>query len=90
MSTSVVFKLKNKDNVDVAALRQRLFRLEASSSALSQTTIKILERLTITLVTPEPEDVAGLVDRLHDVFNEYAHLTRCTLWHDAELDDPAV
>jgi len=78
--------LENKDNVDVAALRNRLFSLVWCARSLSQTTIKILERLTITLVPPEPEDVAGLVDRLHDVFNQYAHLTRCTLWQDAELE----
>lgn len=69
---------------DIATLRQRLFRLLWSSMTLSNSTIKILERLTIQLAPPEHEDIADLTDRLHEAFNAYSFLTRSTLWQDIE------
>ena len=56
-----------------------------STLALNQSTIKILERITVLEVDPDHEDVADLTDRLHEVFNAYSFLTRCNGWHD--LDD---
>jgi len=77
--------------VDVAALRQRLFRILWSALALENSTIKILERTTLHCVPPEAEDVAELTDRLHELFNSYSFLTRTTIWQDAcddaELED---
>ncbi len=77
--------LKLRDTQEVAVLRQRLWRLIWSSLALEQSTIKILERLSLHLAPPEEADVADVTDRLHEVFNAYSFLTRTTLWH--ELDD---
>ena len=70
---------------DYACLTQRLHRLLWSSLALQDSTIKILERLTLQREPPEPIDVASLTDRLHEVFNAYSFLTRCNGWHD--IDD---
>lgn len=69
---------------EIATLRQRLFRILWSAFALEQTTIKILERLTMLRTLPEDEDVADLTDRLHETFNAYTFLTRSQAWHDIE------
>lgn len=79
--------IKLEDTQTVATLRQRLFRVLWSSIALQQSTIKILERLTINFAPPEPEDVADLTDRLHETFNAYSFLTRSGLWHDLDDDE---
>jgi len=70
---------------DFGCVNQRLLRVLWSSITLTQSTIKILERITLHRAPPEPVDVADLTDRLHEVFNAYSFLTRCTGWHD--LDD---
>ncbi len=70
---------------DLPCLTQRLLRILHGCIALEQSTIKILERITLHLAAPEPVDVADLTDRLHEVFNAYSFLTRCNGWHD--LDD---
>lgn len=72
--------------VDIAALRQRLFRLIWSSIALQQSTIKILERLTIHLAPPESVDVAETKDRLAEIFNSYAYLTKVILWDEDDQE----
>jgi len=69
---------------DLAALRQRLFRLLWSALALENSTIKILERTTLLCVPPEATDVADLTDRLHEAFNAYSFITRLPIWHDAD------
>jgi len=76
------FKTK-QDNMP--ALRQRLWRLLWSATALEQSTIKILERTSLHNEPPEPVDVADLTDRLHEVFYAFTFLTRVPTWHD--IDD---
>ena len=76
---------KKKKIPDNGCLAQRLHRLLWSTISLEQSTIKILERLTLLRTPPELEDVAELCDRLHETFNAYSFLTRCNGWHD--LDD---
>ena len=71
-----------------AAMKQRLLRLLWSSFALQQSTIKILEKLTLEIAPPERADVADLTDRLHEVFNAYSFLTRCNGWHDLDDEQP--
>ncbi len=75
-----------KPQPDLACVTQRLLRLLWGALALEQSTIKILERTTLHREPPEPVDVAGLTDRLHEVFNAYSFLTRCNGWPDFEDD----
>jgi len=82
-----MMRIRDYDNADLATLRSRLFRLLWSALALENSTIKILERTTLLCVPPEAEDIADLVDRLHEAFNAYSFLTRCIAWQDDELDD---
>jgi len=70
------------ENQDLAALRQRLFRILWSALALENSTIKILERTTLNRERPEPADVADLTDRIHEVFTAFQRCTKVTLWHD--------
>ncbi len=79
--------MKLKDSTDIACVRQRLMRVLWSTLALQQSTIKILERITILGVAPDHEDVADLTDRLHESFNAYSFLTRCNGWHDLDDDE---
>lgn len=81
-----IMEIKLEETVDVAALRQRLYRLLWSSMALTQSTTKVLERITVFRVLPEDEDVADLTDRLHETFNAYSFITRCKLWQDVDED----
>ena len=74
---------------DLACVTQRLLRLLWSAMALQQSTIKILERITLHSEPPEPVDVADLTDRLHETFNAYSFLTRCNGWHDLDDDELA-
>ena len=76
------------ENQDLAALRQRLFRLLWSAMTLEQSTIKILERTTLYRERPEPADIADVTDRLHEVFNAFQQATKVTLWHD--FDDETL
>jgi len=76
-----------QDTADLAALRQRLFRVFWSAMSLEQSTIKILERTTLHSVPPDLEDIADLTDRLHETFNAFTFLQRITLWQDTELDE---
>jgi len=73
------------ETTNLACVRQRLFRLLWSATSLEQSTIKILERITLHSALPESVDVADLTDRLHETFNAYSFLTRCNGWLD--LDD---
>ncbi len=75
---------------DLACVNQRLLRVLWSAMALQQSTIKILERITLHRAPPEHEDVADITDRLNEVFNSYSFLTRCNGWHDLddERDEP--
>lgn len=81
----MVNKSYEKVPKDLACVNQRLLRILWSAMALQQSTIKILERITLLHEPPEPVDVADLTDRLHETFNAYSFLTRCNGWHD--LDD---
>ena len=74
-------------DADLPCLRQRLLRLLWSAMALQQSTIKILERITLHNEPPEPVGVADLTDRLHETFNAYSFLTRCNGWHDIDEDE---
>ncbi len=74
------------DQESLPALRQRLFRLLWGAMALEQSTIKILERITLHNEPPAPEDVADVTDRLHELFNTFSFLTRIPTWHDDELE----
>ncbi len=74
---------------ELACLRQRLYRVMWSSMALTQSTIKILESVTIHLTQPSHGDVADVTDRLHEVFNSYSFLTRVTLWQEIDDDELA-
>ncbi len=72
---------------DIACITQRLMRVLWSSLAITQSTIKILERITILNIAPEHEDVADMTDRLSETFNAYSFLTRCNGWHDLDEDE---
>lgn len=70
------------ENVDLAALNQRLFRILQSALALENSTIKILERTTLFCERPDPADIADITDRVHECFNAFQQATKVTLWHD--------
>jgi len=73
------------ENVELAALSQRILRLQVAALTLVNTTIKILERTTLYRERPEAADIAEVVDAVHNIFNRFQQTTKVTLWHD---DDP--
>ena len=73
-----------KPQPDISCVKQRLFRVLLACISLEQSSIQVLERITLLGLTPELEDVASLTDRLHEVFNAYSFLTRCNGWHDVD------
>lgn len=79
---------KQYDRVEIGFLRQRLFGLMWSTMTLTQSTIKILERLTLYRALPEAEDVASLTDNLHNAFNAYTFITRSQVWQDIDDNEP--
>jgi len=72
------------ENVDLAALTQRVFRLQFAALELVNTTIKILERTTLYRERPEPADIAEVVDAVHNIFSRFQQTTKVALWHDDE------
>ncbi len=74
------------ENVDLAALQQRLFRVLWSALALENSTIKILERTSLFRERPDPADIADVTDRIHECFNAFQQCTKVKLWHDFDDD----
>ncbi len=70
------------ENVDLAALNQRLFAILWSAMQLENSTIKILERTTLYRERPAMAEIADLTDRVHDVFNQFQRCTKVSLWHE--------
>ncbi len=74
------------ENVDLSALAQRLYTLQFAALELVNTTIKILERTTLSRERPDAADIAEIVDSVHDIFNRFQQCTKVNLWHDPEDD----
>jgi len=75
------------ENVDLAALSQRLWRLLYAAMTLENSTIKILERTSLYYERPEAADIAEVVDAVHTLFARFQQTTKVTLWHVDDLDD---
>jgi len=69
---------------ETATLVQRLFRLQAAAALLQERSSACIRRLVVLQSPLDREDVAGVTDRLHEVFHSFSFLTRSNGWHDAE------
>lgn len=67
-------------------LVQQLFRLLDASQSLSQKVSACAQRLTVLQAPLDHEDVAGVTDRINEIFTRFAALTKGTGWHDIEDD----